>query len=427
MSLADWIETELKVAAAGMLRSVSATGIVKTRPGFGQTIVPKPGSVVASPERAAYDPDPDYFFHWVRDAAIVIDAVRLLVLDELIGQEGAHHFRDFVRFSLDLQALRGSALGDVGRGVAPDFLQFVRDPMELRVLEGPALLGEPRFNPDGTLDISRWSRPQTDGPALRALAVLRWAPLAEDEHTAALLRLDLDFTAATWRSPSIDIWEEDLGHHHYTRLVQEAALRRGGLWAAGQGIADQAHQWAAEAAAIEATLDAFRGSGEIIGRRGVQDGRAHKDPDVATVLAVLHADRVGPHGIDDPDVLGTLTRLSDWCAAAYPINRDRPAGVAPALGRYPGDVYYGGNVFVPGALAAAELQYRRAAAGLPGALAVGDATIEAIRRLTPAGGDMPEQFDRTTGAPTSAKNLAWSYAAFISAAHWRRRAVSAAT
>ena len=61
-----------------MLKSISPVGIVKERPRFGQVIAPKPGSVVASPVLASYDPDPDYFFHWYRDSALVMDALRLL-------------------------------------------------------------------------------------------------------------------------------------------------------------------------------------------------------------------------------------------------------------------------------------------------------------------------------------------------------------
>jgi glucoamylase len=431
MSLAAWIEREAATAARLMLRSISPIDIVKRRPGFGQVIVPKPGSIVASPELASYDPDPDYFFHWVRDSAIVIDALRL----SAPGAEGARHFRDFLRFSLDLAGLRGAALGDVRHGVQPAFLQYLRDEADLATLEGERLLGEPRFNADGTLDIVSWSRPQTDGPALRALAVLRWSTLeaVRDAQTqasvAALLRLDLDFTAASWRAPSIDIWEEDLGHHYYTRLVQQAALGLGARWASGQGDAARTVRWAAEAAAIEATLDDFRAAdGGIVGRLGVVDGRPDKDPDIATILAVLHAERAGAaHGLRDPAIAATLARLEAWCADAYPINRDRPAGSAPALGRYPGDVYYGGNAFVPGTLAAAELSYRRAAAGEPAELARGDAHLAALRRFVPASGALPEQLDRTTGAPVSAKNLAWSHAAFVTAAHWRRRAVSAGT
>ena len=77
-TLERWIERQYPVAARNMLRSISATDVVKPRPGFGQTIVPVRGSVVASPVPASYDPDPDYFFHWYRDSAVVIDALRLL-------------------------------------------------------------------------------------------------------------------------------------------------------------------------------------------------------------------------------------------------------------------------------------------------------------------------------------------------------------
>ena len=61
-----------------MMRSISPVGIVKTRRGFAQEVHPKHGLIVASPILAAWDPEPDYFFHWYRDSAIVVDALRLL-------------------------------------------------------------------------------------------------------------------------------------------------------------------------------------------------------------------------------------------------------------------------------------------------------------------------------------------------------------
>jgi len=93
-----------------MLLSVSPIGIVKTRPGFGQTVAPKKGSIVASPVLAAYDPDPDYFFHWYRDSAVVIDALRLLFEDGSAAADALAQFAHFVRFSLSLQNLDGRAL-----------------------------------------------------------------------------------------------------------------------------------------------------------------------------------------------------------------------------------------------------------------------------------------------------------------------------
>ena len=51
--------------------------------------------------------------------------------------------------------------------------------------------------------------------------------------------------------------------------------------------------------------------------------------------------------------------------------------------------------------------------------------MRTVQAYTPSGGDLSEQFDRATGAQTSAKHLAWSYAAFITAAASRRRAAQA--
>ena len=80
-TLAVWMERQYRHSAVAMMRSVSAVGIVKTRPGFAQTVRPRKGSIVASPVLGAYDPEPDYFFHWFRDSAVVIDAVRILFED----------------------------------------------------------------------------------------------------------------------------------------------------------------------------------------------------------------------------------------------------------------------------------------------------------------------------------------------------------
>ena len=44
----------------------------------------------------AYDPEPDYFFHWFRDSAVVVDALRILFEDEALDGEFFAHFADFV-------------------------------------------------------------------------------------------------------------------------------------------------------------------------------------------------------------------------------------------------------------------------------------------------------------------------------------------
>src|SRR4029453_9508817 len=73
-----WIDRQYGLSPQAMLTAVSPTHLLKERPGFGQTIVPKRGSVIASPVMGDWDPDPDYFFHWFRDSAIVIDQMGVL-------------------------------------------------------------------------------------------------------------------------------------------------------------------------------------------------------------------------------------------------------------------------------------------------------------------------------------------------------------
>ena len=45
-----------------------------------------------------------------------------------------------------------------------------------------------------------------------------------------------------------------------------------------------------------------------------------------------------------------------------------------------------------------------------------------MRRYAGEAGELSEQFDQNTGEQTSARHLAWSYAAFISCVHARRDA-----
>ena len=75
----------------------------------------------------------------------------------------------------------------------------------------------------------------------------------------------------------------------------------------------------------------------------------------------------------------------------------------------------------------AEFGFRAAALGRSDAghwFERGDAYLATVRAYTPASGDLSEQFDQKSGAQTSAKHLAWSYAAFISCVSARRIAAA---
>jgi len=448
----SWLERQLSHSASAMLRSISPVSIVKHRDGFGQTVRPVAGAIVASPVLGNYDPDPDYFFHWFRDSAVVIDALRLLHADRHIGDEALRHLRDFIRFSLALNGLDGRAVvavQDRRARVAPGLLQYLREDDELAGVHGDAVVAETRVNPDGTLDILRWARPQHDGPPLRALALLRWvagghldaALLAE---IAPLIRFDLDFTLRHWREPSFDIWEEESGRHYYTLRVSAAALAEGAAWLEGLGETAQAQRCREESQAVLRLLDGYwvdeeADDGGRDGTRGyyrsrmLPDGQpSPKALDIAVILSAIHSLGTAPaHGPSDARMQATLARLDALFDAAYPINHDRAAGRGAAMGRYAGDVYCSGGAYYFSTLGAAEFCFRAAAAEGGDArhrrqwLERGDAYLATVRAYTPKSGDLSEQFDQRSGAQTSAKQLAWSHAAFISCVSARRVALAA--
>lgn len=434
--LEQWLDQQYRRAAAGMLPSISAVDITKARPGFGHTIRPVKGSVVASTALADWNPEPDYFFHWFRDSAVVIDALRILFESGDIGPEALIHFADFVRFSLSLQSLDGRkviATPAWRENVAADFIRFLRKDDELASVHGEAIVAETRVNPDGTLDISSWTRPQHDGAPLRALSVLRWARAHafDPELTGSvtrLLRADLAFTFAYWREPSFDIWEEERGLHYYTLCVSAAALHEGAGWLEGTGETTLARSYRLEADMIRRALDDYwlPGPGHYRSRVLASGERSTKELDIAVILAAIHALDGGPvHSVRDPHMHATLERLESLFDAAYPINRNRSARMGPAMGRYAGDVYFSGGAYYFSTLGAAEFCFAAAAHSDAGSAWIrrGDAFLETVRAYTPENGELSEQFDQRTGVQTSARHLAWSYAAFISCLAARRAVI----
>ena len=150
--------------------------------------------------------------------------------------------------------------------------------------------------------------------------------------------------------------------------------------------------------------------------------------DIAVILSALHSGAAEEaHSVRDPRMHATLDALERLFDRLYPINRGRPRERGPAMGRYEGDVYYSGGAYYFSTLGAAEFCFLAAAARAPGGedrwIERGDAFLETVRAFTPASGDLSEQFDQRTGEQTSAKHLAWSYAAVISCVAARRAVV----
>ena len=158
--------------------------------------------------------------------------------------------------------------------------------------------------------------------------------------------------------------------------------------------------------------------------------------------------------------MATFARLEELFDASYPINRGRPDDRGPAMGRYADDHYFSGGAYYFSTLGAAEFYYALAEAVAGAEVPVtadnrefllrlgttddslalpqrapehrkrrfatllrrGDQIMATVAAYTPASGELSEQFDQATGVQTSAKSLAWSHAALITAVARRRAA-----
>lgn len=420
-----WIDRQLAISTERLLAAVSATGLSRPGPRIGQVMRPARGSVLAAPKPVPGKDEPDYFFHWYRDAAVVMDALVALHRQGRLPAAGRGRFVESIAFDWGLRRIDGPAV--LAREAWPPttipFLQpYVRPRAEVEALHGPAVAADVRCNPDGTLDLLLWSRPQHDGPAMRALTTMRMLDSGaldgerDRRRAGKLLLADLRFCLARHTVPCFDPWEEELGHHFYPRLVQHAALQRGAGWAETAGHPRLAARFAAAAAALAGALAAHwsEADGHYRSRMPGPTVTAAKSLDSVVLLAVLHAGLAdGPFSVTDPRVEATVAKLEAFFAANMPANAGRTPGDGLILGRYEDDSYFDGGAFLPCCWALSEYRYRR------GERARGDAVLDFLRGFLPESGLLPEQLDRATGAPRSARDLAWSHAAFVTAAEAR--------
>ncbi len=414
---------------------------------FIQSITPRPGSVTAAP-RGGPD-EPDYFFHWIRDSALVMRAVANLAAtaEAPLAQTCHQRLAEFIGFSRSLQ-LSGA----------------------------PAGLGETRFNLDGSQDALQWNRPQFDGPALRALTLMHYESLARDaldgELRAVLsdtINADLDYIAANWMHESYDLWEENKDHDFHARVVQLGAAHQGARRATHARDAARASAYADAAAGMSASLDGYwLDAAQRYAHFAPRSSALADKLDTAAVMAAVHARLPDGRGsLLDERILSHAVHSEDLFIRLFPVNAARAADEGVLYGRYEGDQYVGGGAWVFTTLEFAEAHYRiaaslasrpslpitetnrtflaralqRAGAAAPsvgsdaladqdrrrallrGLIVRGDDILRSVRRFTPASGDLPEQFDKVTGAASSSRNLSWSHSSFLAATEARAAAI----
>ncbi|KAG5943996.1 hypothetical protein E4U53_006970 [Claviceps sorghi] len=430
--IGDFIAAQSEISLRGVLANIGPHG--------SKAAGAAPGVVVASPSKK----DPDYFYTWTRDAALTFK-----VLIEHLVATGNESLRPVIQQYVTSQAK----------------LQDVSNPSG-----GPNSggLGEPKFHVDLTQFTGSWGRPQRDGPPLRATALAvyaRWllANGGTAEATGAVwpvVARDLDYAVTYWNSTGFDLWEEVRGLSFFTVAATHRALVEGAALAKALGKPCPGCESAA--AQVLCLAQSFWTGGDAgyikaNTRTGGGDGRSGKDAN--SLLASIHALDPAAAACANATLQPCSSRalanhkaVVDSFRALYGVNLGRGPGSPAAVGRYPEDVYQGGHPWYLTTLAAAEQlhaalhQWRRLGsvsvdglslgffrdlvpAVVPGTYAAGSATYQAltaavsayadgfvalVRRYTPPDGALAEQFDRRSGAPLSASDLTWSYAAFLS-------------
>lgn len=369
------------------------------------------GAVIASPSRR----DPDYFYHWVRDAALVSGAL----VQELAqtSDSAARHvlierLKQWVRFERGLQQTPNKSGGP----------------------------GEPKFQVNGLAFDGDWGRPQNDGPAARAIAMIGFARelLREGQgdwvkrylYEAVLpantaIKTDLEYTAHHWGEDCFDLWEEVKGHHFFTRMLQRRALLDGAELAALLGDAGAAAFYRQQGVAVETELRKHVNVEKDLIEPTLDRtaGWNHKVEglDAAVLLGILHGYRGdGFFAPSDPRVLRYAGKLERRFADLYAINQKMPR-LSPLVGRYPEDVYSGvdmtgGNPWFITTHTVGEI-YCRAGRELrsPQLREKGKLFLQrTVSHLGPSG-RMTEQLQRETAAPQGAADLTWSYASYLTA------------
>jgi glucoamylase len=426
-SLSSFVTSESSVALQGVLNNIGPNG--SAVPGAAA------GLVIASPSTS----NPDYFYTWTRDSALTLKTL----IDLYISGESTlkQTIESYISAQAQLQTVSNPS-GDLSTGG----------------------LAEPKFNANGTAFTGDWGRPQRDGPALRATAIIAYARSlisGGDTSTAKsvlwpIISNDLSYVGQNWNSTGFDLWEEVNGSSFFTLNAQHRALTEGAAMATQLG---ETCDECAVAPQILCFLQSFWNGEYITSNINVNNGRSGKDGN--SILSSIQVFDPAAQSCDastfqpcSDRALANHKVVTDSFRTIYGINSNIAAGQGVAVGRYPEDSYMGGNPWYLITASAAEQLYDALyqwgkigsidvtstslafwqdldsniatgtyAASSPtysslttAVKSYADGFMSVVQKYTPTTGSLAEQFSKDDGTALSARDLTWSYAGFLTAA-----------
>jgi glucoamylase len=203
----------------------------------------------------------------------------------------------------------------------------------------------PKFElPIGAVYVGGWCRPQTDGPGLQSAALITYANilLAEGKTSYVkdtvipLIKFDLDWIHSNWQSDGCDLWEEvHSGDFFWNRMGYVYTMDLASKFFKKVDDASYASKCESTKSAVSATLDShWTGDYMYESSNRKLDG------------ATLHAfSSFEAYSFTDAKIAKTIKTLGLTFCQEYQINQADNDKKLPGIliGRYPGDVYAGGN------------------------------------------------------------------------------------
>jgi glucoamylase len=230
-------------------------------------------------------------------------------------------------------------------------LQTVSNPSGTLLPAGLGL-GEPKYQVDGKRFNGAWGRPQRDGPALRAIALITYSNwlINNGQKSKAkkviwpIVSNDLSYVGQYWNQTGFDLWEEVQGSSFFTIQNQHRSLIQGTQLAKSLGVTCTG---CVQAPQVLCLLQNFWNGKFIVSNINVDNGRTGLDGNsILGPIAAFDIDALCDDPIFQPcnsKSLANFKALIDTFREVYAINAGVPQGQGVAVGRYAEDVYQGGN------------------------------------------------------------------------------------
>lgn len=371
------------------------------------------GAVAAAPD--LHTPGGSYFYHWARDGALTINTLSSYA-NKTFSQKYTSNYLEWVIF-----------------------IQNKKDPngIDIRI--------EPKYEiPSGISYTGAWCRPQNDGPGLQAIALIN--SITDMTKSWPTIKYNLDYIVSGYNSLTCDLWEEITNSDFFwNRVTMAKALSLGSQLAGVLGYVNDATIWLNTANLIKSNIYSTHWNGFYF-------YESNNRPVDGAVIVALN------NGFDNTDnflnplsyeIASTIYYYNQVFSNEYSINFKDQNLYGILYGRYPGDVYAGGNPWILTTASLASLMYRISNMLKSGHMmtqntlniwtkalnvknipddqvnffkAQGDGLLLRIKNyIILYDFHMYEQIDKNTGQQISAYDLTWSYAEVLNALYHRSK------